>query len=156
MRVVKAVEGLWFQQPGFADGASRTPVRDARRGDHLVAGFGEGQRGQNWLQTFVFGSGNKAAHRGRTPALEASFDRFDSDRQAMLDLVDRYLAAWAGEVPLASVYAENVVVRDDIAGSEWRGIDEVSAGWSDLCAGRSGTVADGVRGTGPASGDRLW
>ncbi len=124
--VVEAVERVWWSEPGFADvGAEHLFVTP---GGAIVwwratafAGF------QNWAQTFAFGSGNRAASRAYT-AIETGFDQLDSERQAAVDFVDRYLAAWAGEQPLTSVYTDRVVVRDEIAGWEWNGIDEVSAG----------------------------
>ena len=141
--VVNAVEDLWFQEPGFA----------SVRAEHLfvtpkgaimwwkasaLEGF------QNWLQTFAFGARSRAASRAYT-AIEAPFDWLEDDRQAMLDFVDLYLGAWAGDIPFASVYSDQVVVRDEISELEWRGIGEVSASLADLGAGRGGAVADGVR-----------
>ncbi len=127
---MEAVEGLWFQESGFADVRAEhlfvTPDGAIMwwRAKEFDKGF------QNWVQTFAFSPPSAATSRAYT-GIEPPFDWLDPDREELFDFVGRYLDAWAGEQPLESVYTEQVVVRDDIAGREWNGVDEVSASRSE-------------------------
>lgn len=127
-QVVAAVERLWFQRPGFANVAARHVFVTPDGAlvwwlAYTADGF------QNWVQSYTFGSGGRVASRAFR-AIEVPFDEVRPGEQALLDLVGRYLEAWAGrtEGELATVYAPDVVVRDDISAWAWRGLDEVVGG----------------------------
>ena len=127
--IVKAVEGLWFEQPGFA--VVRAQHLFVTPDGAIIWWNAKAQEGfQHWVQTFAFGPRSQATSRAYT-GIDDPIGWLDSDREQLLEFVDRYLDAWAGQLPFDAVYTDQVVVRDDITGSEWNGIDEVSASRSD-------------------------
>jgi hypothetical protein len=126
--VIEAVEQLWFQRPGFADvDAEHLFVTPDGVVVWWFAYTGDGF--QNFVQSYFFGSRGRVASR-TFRAIEVPFENVQFGEDVVLDLADLYLDAWAARTrdDLEAVYTPDVVVRDDVAGWEWRGIDEVVAG----------------------------
>ena len=127
--VVQSVRQLWFQRPDFA----------TVEAEHLFVSLdgavvwwwaysNDGDGGQDWAQSYSFGAGGRAASRGFR-GIETGFGDSSPVEQAVSDLADRYVEAWAAKDPgaLGSLYASEVLVRDDIRGLEWRSVDELLA-----------------------------
>ena len=110
--VVEQVRRLWFMDPGYA----------SVRADHLfVSPHGavvwwsayDDRGGNDWIQTYFFGS------RGQTASVTFGQDRgWPADRA----LVSRYRQAWEERdvAALAAVYAPGAVVLNQVSGDEWR------------------------------------
>lgn len=153
--VVAAVEQLWFQKPGFANVAAQHLFVTPDGGivwwyAYTGGGF------QNWTQTYFFGPGGRVASRAFR-AIEVPFEGVRPGEDAVLGLADRYVDAWAARTmdALGAVYTPDVVVHDDIAGWEWRGLDEVVASapdtdpvergpWPRVFVYRTGSTFDAV------------
>ncbi len=82
----------------------------------------------DWVQTYAFGEEGRTASRAfrsvgiphRPAALE---------EHTVLNLTDRYLAAWNGQDPAAfeNVYAEGAVLIDNMRHTTWRGLEDITA-----------------------------
>lgn len=124
--VVEALETMWFQEPGRAD---VHPWHVFVTPDAALVAWGASDPGgfQDWMQTYVFGPRGQAASQAFR-ALEYPWEDYGEGEADVVALLDRYLAAWNGDLDAASdVYADDVVVRDDVADEVWLGIDEVTA-----------------------------
>ncbi len=129
--VVQAVQELWFFEAGFAD----------VRAEHLFvspdgavvwwSAFDVNvDGGQDWAQSYAFSGGRTASQAFR--GMEEPFHEFLPLEQLVVDLADRYVAAWGEKDPaaLAAVYTPDVVVLDGIRSEEWRGMEELAGSLS--------------------------
>jgi hypothetical protein len=131
--VVEAVQHLWFME--YAE----------VRADHLFvspdgalvwwsAYADDVIRGSNWVQSYTFWNGRTASQGFRNVE---GYDQRDTPDQpidtpeelAAHRLAVRYIGAWryTDQNQLEAIYSPSVVVRDDILGYEWQGIDDLMA-----------------------------
>ncbi|MDJ0924125.1 MAG: hypothetical protein QNJ77_06140 [Acidimicrobiia bacterium] len=129
--VVEVVADRWFMEPEFATVSA----------EHLfVAGDGavvwwraaanDFSGGSEWAQAYIFGTGGHTtsrAFRGLEP--EHFAHELTPVDIAIIELADRYVAAWASHdaAALQLLYTPDAVVRDDVQGKEWLDRSELLA-----------------------------
>lgn len=124
--VIGSLEQLWHQQPGLA--AVRawdvfvTPDQAlVSWGAYEVAGY------QTWAQSYAFGPAGRTASQ-TFRGVEHPYEPYRTGEAELVAFIERYLAAWNGDdrASVVDVYAPDAIVRDDVAGHVWRGVDAIA------------------------------